>query len=234
VFVIGGWSATANAFRLDGSGNLTTAGTVAGTNITAAGSVTSLNSSHFIIRTGGSGNLNTDFQNTPAGTTRIQGDDAGGANGAGGAWWFYQNMRHSNGSNFWGTQVAWGWEDNANTLRTRNVSANSFGAWVTYVNSNNIDSFAKAVGVGQSWQNVRSSRNVGVAYSNSTGKPIELLVRWGNFSGVSQTLFINGVSVTNNGQNSAVFDMLSVIIPPGATYQINGILSNIPDWWELR
>jgi hypothetical protein len=135
VFRIGGWSATANAFQMSSTGNLTMTGTVAGTNITAAGSVTSLNSSNFISRTGSSGNLDTDFQNTPAGTTRIQGDDAGGANGAGATWWFYQNMRHSNGSNFWGTQVAWGWEDNANRLRTRNVSANSFGGWVEYLNT---------------------------------------------------------------------------------------------------
>jgi hypothetical protein len=40
VFRIGGWSASANAFRMDGSGNLTMLGTVAGTNITTAGNTT--------------------------------------------------------------------------------------------------------------------------------------------------------------------------------------------------
>jgi hypothetical protein len=133
---LGGWSDGGNfRWTADTAGNFTARGTIAGTNITSAGAVTSLNASHFISRTGSSGNLNTDFQNTPAGTTRIQGDDAGGTNGAGGSWWFYQNMRHSNVTNFWGTQVAWGWEDNANRLRTRNVGAGTYGAWIEYLNT---------------------------------------------------------------------------------------------------
>jgi hypothetical protein len=88
-------------------------------------------------------NWNTDFQNTPAGSTKLAGDTSTGstANGPGGVWWFQQNMRHTNGSNYWGVQVAWGWEDNANILRTRNVTANSFGAWVTYLNSANYTSY---------------------------------------------------------------------------------------------
>ena len=140
VFALGGWSDGATSrWTSDTAGNFTARGTVAGTNITAAGAVTSLNASNFISRTGSSGNANTDFQNTPAGSTRIQGDDAGITNGAGGSWWFYQNMRHSNASNFWGTQVAWGWEDNANKLRTRNITANTFGAWVEYVNPTNFN-----------------------------------------------------------------------------------------------
>jgi hypothetical protein len=55
----------------------------------------------------------------------------------GGGWWFLQNYRHSNSSNFWGVQVAWGWEDRANELYTRNVSGNSFGGWTRYWNSAN-------------------------------------------------------------------------------------------------
>lgn len=103
----------------------------------SASSATFLNSSNYINRTGSSGNLNTDFQNTPAGSTRIQGDDANLSNSPGGTWWFYQNMRHSNASSFWGTQVAWGWEDQANRLRTRNVQNNNFGGWVNYWNDAN-------------------------------------------------------------------------------------------------
>ena len=109
-----------------------------------AAAATYLNSSNYIQRTGSSSNLNTDFQNTPAGSTRIQGDDSGLSNSPGGSWWFYQNMRHSNSSNYWGTQVAWGWEDNAHRLATRNISANSFSGWIYYVNSNNLSSYTAA------------------------------------------------------------------------------------------
>ena len=118
------------------SGNAATA-----TSATSATSATYLNSSNYIYRTGSSGNLNTDFQNTPAGTFRYNGDDAGLANSPGGSWWIYQNMRHSNASSYWGTQVAWGWEDNANRLATRNVTGGSFGGWVYYLNNSNYTSY---------------------------------------------------------------------------------------------
>jgi hypothetical protein len=53
-----------------------------------------------------------------------------------GSWWIQQNFRHTNGGSFWGTQVAWGWEDNANRLATRNITGGSFGGWVYYMNTN--------------------------------------------------------------------------------------------------
>lgn len=117
-------------------------------NAATATSATFLNSSNYIQRTGSSGNYNTDFQNTPAGSLRYQGDDANIANNPGGAWWFMNSYRHSNGSNLWGTQVAWGWEDNANRLATRNVTGGSFGSWVYYLNSANVSSYALPIGGG--------------------------------------------------------------------------------------
>jgi hypothetical protein len=103
-----------------------------------------LNGAGYIYRGGFSGNWNTDFQNTPSSTYRYYGDNAGDANSPGGSWWFSESFRHSNGSNYWGTQVAWGWEDNANRLATRNISANSFGGWVYYLNSSNFTSYIDA------------------------------------------------------------------------------------------
>jgi hypothetical protein len=41
--------------------------------------------------------------------------------------------------------VAWGWEDNANRLATRNVSGGGFGAWVYYLNSSNYTSYAPSL-----------------------------------------------------------------------------------------
>jgi hypothetical protein len=88
-------------------------------------------------------NWNTDFSNTTAGSTKLAGDTSTGSTtgGPGGVWWFQQNMRHTNASNVWGVQVAWGWEDNANILRTRNVTAGTYGSWVTYINTANINSY---------------------------------------------------------------------------------------------
>ena len=73
------------------------------------------------------------FRNTPASSRAWHGDVAGGGPKA--TWWFYDSMRHSNGSSYWGTQIAYGWEDNANELYQRNVTNNSFSGWVKYWNS---------------------------------------------------------------------------------------------------
>ncbi len=96
---------------------------------------TSLNGSNYITQRGTQGNWNSDFTATPAGTLSYGGDlAANGLTGPGGSWWFQQNFRHTNSSNFWGTQVAWGWEDNQNRLATRNISNGVFSGWVYYLN----------------------------------------------------------------------------------------------------
>ena len=121
---------------------------------TTATTATGLTSSNYINRAGGTGSWNTDFANTAAGTARYVGDIADTTNNPGGTWWVQQNFRHSNGSNIWGTQVAWGWEDNANKLAVRGISAGTYGAWVYYLNSSNYNTYAPTLtgtGASGSW-----------------------------------------------------------------------------------
>lgn len=160
VLKVGGWSMGGSAYPILHSGNYnsyapTLTGTGAsgtwGISITGAStscsgnSSTATNASYAYNYTQAfNSNWNTDFQNAPAGSTILRGDTSTGSStgGPGGTWWFQQNMRHTNTSNYWGTQVAWGWEDNANVLKTRNVQNGSFGSWVTYLNSANYNSYA--------------------------------------------------------------------------------------------
>ena len=111
---------------------LTVTNTITGS---ISGTAASLGSTNFIERTGTFGDLNTDFQNTPAGTMRYHGDFNSGTNAPSAQWWIYESKRHSNATNYWGTQVAWGWEDAANRLRTRNVQNGTFGSWIEYLNT---------------------------------------------------------------------------------------------------
>jgi hypothetical protein len=178
VFRIGGWSASPNRLQLDMSGNLTVSGALAGTNFSGSSSGTNtgdqtnisgqagyLGAAGYIYRGVFSGNWNADFQNTPAGTYRYYGDNAGDANSPGGSWWFSESYRHSNASNYWGTQVAWGWEDNANRLATRNITGNSFGGWVYYLNSSNFTSYIDAPNkAGTSYYQVNTWMQVNGAY----------------------------------------------------------------------
>jgi hypothetical protein len=143
--ITGANSITASSFSGAGTGLTGTASSLSiGGSAGSASSATYLNSSNYITRASTSSNLNTDFQNTPAGTYRYNGDDANVGNSPVGTWWFYENMRHSNAGNYWGTQIAWGWEDNGNKLAQRNISANSFSGWVYYLNSGNFTSYIDA------------------------------------------------------------------------------------------
>jgi len=157
------------------SGNAATA--------TSATSATYLNSSNYINQTGSTGTWNSDFQNTPAGTARYNGDvGANTSSNPGGTWWIQQNFRHTNSSNYWGTQVAWGWEDNANKLATRNVSGGTFGSWVYYLNSSNYTSYAARA---QSYSGTLTAAN-GTTWSHGLGStPKQFGIYWICTSAVS-------------------------------------------------
>lgn len=122
---------------LDSSNYNSYAPTLTGTGASGTWNITANYSNN--LTQGFNSNWNTDFSSTPAGSMISRGDTSTGAStgGPGGTWWFQQNFRHTNATNVWGVQVAWGWEDNANILRSRNVTGGTYGGWVTYLNSNN-------------------------------------------------------------------------------------------------
>jgi hypothetical protein len=101
---------------------------------------TFLNISPLMVQSSTDANWKANFTNTPAQGWSYGGEQSGG--GPQGTWWFNANIRHSNGSNYWGMQQAWGWEDNANELWTRNVSGGSWGSWVRFLNSSNYGAYA--------------------------------------------------------------------------------------------
>ena len=161
--------------------------------------VTANNASYAYNYTQGfNNNWNSDFQDAPAGSTILRGDTSTGSatGGPGGTWWFQQNMRHTNGSNYWGTQVAWGWEDNANTLRTRNVTGGSYGSWVTYLNSSNYSSYAIARGGDDVTGVIHYNAN-----QNTTGSNPPLQA-YGTSSGAIMSFHRGGYYAVNMGLDS--------------------------------
>ena len=94
----------------------------------------------------------------------------------------------------------------------------------------------KSIGVDQTWQDVKSQRKNGVVYTNTTGRPIMILVSEQQSSS-SQTceLEINGVKVIKNvSYGTADGCIISALIPAGATYRVT--YKNYPplEWQELR
>lgn len=142
-------------------------------------------------------------------------------------WGFVHTMVHTNCSH-WRTQMWYPMQNNSGTVYQRFMSDDvNWSAWA---------SIGGSVGVGQSWQDVTTSRASGVTYTNSTGKPIFLAVFSinVNFTGV---LNINGISITYTNPTNTAYAMQSVqiIVPHGNTYSVTFTDTATPHkWLELR
>lgn len=99
-----------------------------------------------------------------------------------------------------------------------------------------------SIGVGQTWQDVSSSRSSGTTYTNSTGRPICVNVTGvGAATGsVSLEIAVNGVVIARNtvyGSGSSYRPFVSAIVPSGSTYTVASFGSGTPSierWFELR
>ena len=92
----------------------------------------------------------------------------------------------------------------------------------------------QAFGVGQTWQSFTSGRVVNTTYTNSTGKPLEvMIVVNGGASTSGNLLQINGVNVAEFAIHSNMTAPFCFTVPAGQTYRIN-ITSTINSWSELR
>jgi len=99
------------------------------------------------------------------------------------------------------------------------------------------------LGVGQTWQDVKASRSVGVTYTNSAGKPIFFAVTGAGAFSANLYFYVDGYligsidtgdyySSTGNVPNKS---MGCILVPIGSTYKVTidaGITVNY--WSELR
>lgn len=89
------------------------------------------------------------------------------------------------------------------------------------------------MGVGQTWTNVTGSRTGGVAYQNTTGKPIAVYIGVASRDGFLYAAAPGQpwVEISGPDRDSGTTDMLHGIIPPGHWYYSTG---NRGVWSELR
>lgn len=89
----------------------------------------------------------------------------------------------------------------------------------------------KLIGIGQSWQDVTSSRSKNVTYTNNTGRPIQIWIQF-DPAGSTSIFYLNSsfFSVPDLTAYS-----LNFVIPNGSSYKLTdwgGIIPMV--WWELR
>lgn len=92
---------------------------------------------------------------------------------------------------------------------------------------------AGGIGIGQTWQDVTSSRVGGTTYTNSTGKPIMVNIVRGQRGYVNSiSLTVGGVVVARSVTASDAGSTMSAIVPNGATYILSA--NDFDNWAELR
>lgn len=91
------------------------------------------------------------------------------------------------------------------------------------------------LGVGQTWQNVTGSRSSGVTCTNSTGRPIQVIIQViANNNVETNTLVVGGIVLVDGDLGvGGMINTLSFIVPPSSTY-IFTTSSTITRWSELR
>jgi len=92
------------------------------------------------------------------------------------------------------------------------------------------------LGVGQTWQDVTSSRSSAATYTNNTGRPIVAIVSVNDSGTVSPvTVIVGGVTIINVEDFGALGTIpITFVIPIGATYRFNSNSNPIRAWSELR
>ena len=94
---------------------------------------------------------------------------------------------------------------------------------------------ALSIGVGQTWQDVTSSRSSGATYTNSTSKPITAVVSLRDYGVSPATAFVGAIRViyiSDLSYNAAA--SFTFIIPAGSTYKFDYSPNPLESWVELR
>lgn len=126
-------------------------------------------------------------------------------------------------------------DGSANVTITATVADDSHNHIISNVDGlqTALDALSGGIGVNQTWQVVTASRSKGITYTNSTGKPIMVVITMVN-STVQQTYtaIVGGVTILST-YNHSLSQCFSFIVPAGQTYMVNGS-SNMGKWAELR
>lgn len=131
------------------------------------------------------------FTNTPAGSTSIS-ECLETADAPNTGWWMIHSIRHVNSNNYWGVQMAYGWEDNPGLIYQRNVSAGNWSAWTRVdVSGANISELVNNVGYitteGRAYPKRVGGGDINFNWSGQGGQPTWL---WGGNNADSANMYV--------------------------------------------
>ena len=83
-----------------------------------------------------------------------------------------------------------------------------------------------ALGIDQSWRDVTSSRDTNITYTNTTEKPIMVMISGEPRIEGDLFIFVNGVKIFTQELDASSMTSLSFIVPPKATYRAEAYYGN--------
>ena len=83
-----------------------------------------------------------------------------------------------------------------------------------------------ALGVGQSWSDVTSSRDTNITYTNTSDKPIMVMISGEPRMEGDLFIFVNGARIYMQELDSMAETSISFIVPPKATYRAEAYYGN--------
>lgn len=83
-----------------------------------------------------------------------------------------------------------------------------------------------ALGVEQTWQDVTSQRDTNITYTNTTDKPIMVLISGEPNMEGDLFIFVNGVKIYTQELDASAETSISFIVPPKATYRAEAYYGN--------
>ena len=83
-----------------------------------------------------------------------------------------------------------------------------------------------SLGIDQSWSDVTSSRDTNITYTNSTDKPIMVMISGEPNMEGDLFIFVNGVKIYTQELDSMAETSISFIVPPKATYRAEAYYGN--------
>ena len=83
-----------------------------------------------------------------------------------------------------------------------------------------------ALGVGQSWSDVTSSRDTNITYTNTTDKPIMVMISGEPRMEGDLFIFVNGARIYMQELDASTETSISFIVPPKATYRAEAYYGN--------
>lgn len=92
------------------------------------------------------------------------------------------------------------------------------------------------LGAGQTWQDVKVSRAADTTYTNTTGKPIEVVVVYSGTIAQLE-LQVDGSTIWRQFSavaSGAIYQGARVLVPAGSTYRVTGTSGTLFSWRELR